>query len=134
MLPRSDAPWGRCRFLRRRYTLDQGSDRVVVPGKLGEGNTVVLPEAHWSRGFKGLSGLAPAPGRGNELTPAGDAGRTIELTDHVVAALDVGPKDTVCICQADGKYLLKSLVRRELVSEMPGWIVLDEFRPTRVVR
>ena len=107
-------------------------EKVVALGKLGADGTLTLPKAHWTRSLKGLFGLTS--GDGNELVPDGDSGRDVLLSDQVIAGLGVGPKDPLCICEADGRYSVKSITCRELVTEMPGWIVLDEFHPSQVVR
>lgn len=112
----------------------RSDEKVVALGKLGRGSVLALPKAHWSRGFKGLSGLVPLSGGANELVPGGDAGGTIHLTDEIVASLEASQKSPLCICEANGRYFVKSLTCRELASEMPGWVVLDEFHPNQVVR
>jgi hypothetical protein len=109
-------------------------EKVVAIGKLGEGDFVVLPKVHWSRGLKGLPGLVPAPGHGNELVSGGDSGKAIHLTPALVAGLGAQQRDSLCITVANGRYFIKALTCRELSSEMPGWVVIDEFQETQVVR
>jgi hypothetical protein len=112
----------------------RNNEKVVALDKLNEDNAVVLPKKQWTRGFKGLSGLMPANYGKNELLPGGDAGRAIQLTDHIVTNLGIRQKDTVCITEAHGRYFAKSFVCEKLISEIPGWIVMDEFHETQVVR
>lgn len=112
----------------------RSDEKVVAVGKLGDDNTVALPKIQWSRSFKGLSGLIPKPGSGNEIVPGGDTGRVIHLTEDIVASLGVKQKNPLCITEANGRYFVKLLICRELVSEMPGWIVIDEFHTNQVVR
>lgn len=113
---------------------NRNEEKVVALGKLGEDNAVVLPKAHWARGFKGLPGLVPVSGDGNELTPGGDMGRIIPLNEDIVTSLGVHQKDTLCITEANGRYFAKSFSCEELISDMPGWIMIDEFHATNVVR
>ena len=112
----------------------RSDEKVLAVSKLGEGNTVTLPKIQWSRSLKGLSGLIPKSGSGNELVPGGDTGKTIHLTEDMVVSLGVQQKNPLCITEANGRYFVKSLICSELISEMPGWIVMDEFHANQVVR
>ena len=112
----------------------KSEEKVVAIGKLDGDGAVVLPKIQWSRGFKGLSGLVLTGGKANELIPGGDQGRRILLGAKTVAALGVCEKDALCVTETNNRYFIKSLICRELRSRMPGWVVLDAFEPTRVVR
>jgi hypothetical protein len=110
------------------------NQKVLALGRLAADSTLTLPNSHWSRSLKGLPGLVMAREDDLALVPGGEAGRKIQLTGQVVDSLGATPGDTLCICQLGETYAVRSFSCRELKSDAPGWVVLDEFLPTEVVR
>ena len=94
----------------------------------------MLTKIQWSRGFQGIPGLISTHEDDNVLLSGGDRGRIICQIKNIGDYLDFSVKSTFCITEASGKYYGKSFGFRELISEMPGCIILDEFNPSQVVR
>ena len=120
-----------CIYRDERISSDE---KIIAIGKLGENNILTLTKKQWSRSFRGIPGLVGVPGSVNGLEKGGDQGGVIHLKDHTVSFLDAKTKSPLCITAVSEKFFVKSFTSREMVSEMPGWVVLDEFQPTQVVR
>jgi hypothetical protein len=107
-------------------------ESVIALARLGKGNVLRISKAQWHRSFKGVRGLVC--GTGNALMPGGTAGASVHLDRKVVDLLGVAEKEPLCITRQGDAYFLKQFMCRELASEAPGWMAIDEFRPHEVVR
>ena len=112
----------------------KSDERVVVVGRVGVDGTIKVAKDQWKRGLKDFPGLVPGGHEPNELVAGGAGGRILSPGKEMLHVLKATPKSTLCITEGRGGYFLKSLVLKEADSDMPGWIVIDRYRPLQVDR
>jgi hypothetical protein len=110
------------------------TERVILITKLRKSQTLYIPKAQWSQHFSHFGGIDFNKDREIELTSRKNGGNKIELPQWVMRQLAAAPGDWLCITQRTSKYYLKKLEFGERATDIPGNVVVDTFRNTRVKR
>ena len=109
-------------------------ERLILSSKLRKPYKLCISKSVWQKRFSDFGGMEFRQGRQIELLPKGDGGNFVELPIWVVEQLQLSPGDTVCITEMDRRFYLKKFDMVERASQIPGWLVIDEFENTIVRR
>ncbi len=111
---------------------EKHSEAVVAVGRYKGDGVLPIPKIQWTRSLKGVTGLSVSPP--NMLLPTGRVSRQISIAQKTLKTLDVSGKALLCITQKGTDRFLKVLRCKEMDSQTPGWMVIDQFSPTQVTR
>jgi hypothetical protein len=119
-------------LLFRDYGLSGESTIIIV--KIPKSQVLRIRKADFCKHFPAIRGFDFAQGDEVEIAERDDGGMKAEIPDRVMHQLELKPNDVVCVTKRNAKFFMKKLVFSELVSPVPGHIVIDKFGRTNVQR